>query len=574
MAGRSRKQKKLRSSSSSWSSESSDSMNYLHYGAKLPVKKAKKQFLANPIKGYLTEDDRNFQSSSMGTASRKRNRHPKNAKLEMIKDEPSSSEDNQDFAVLRKKRSTWDRRKRAEKGRKRKENGESQRRATILSWLIDSDVIQENAEVYVMEIETRKTQGKIKKEGILCSCCYNVFTVAEFYNHAGGTCSKPYEKILIAETCFSLLSLMIQAWDLPEERNFRRFNLIETKDDDSDTYDDACMICADGGDLMCCDKCSSTYHHEKCLGMKEVPNGSWYCSFCVCKFCGDPADENDYLLKCPLCEKKYHWECHLAREPVSIDINNTPQGTFCDHICNEGGIIGIEHEHDRSYKWTLLQNTDDGSGITIEDHYQRTLCHSKLVVARRLMEDCFEQIIDRHTRIDVIKSVVYNCGSNFSRVNFRGFYTAILEKDEEIISAATIRIHGTKLAEMPFIATNKEYRRKGMCRKLMVAIESALCYLKVEKLMIPSVTERIGTWIEKYGFHLIKSPLPKEIKSHNTLMFHDSKRLQKDLLPSALATTYRANSRAREIRSSVKKSEEPRSFDLNVEASHKKDKDC
>ncbi|XP_055819439.1 increased DNA methylation 1-like [Solanum dulcamara] len=165
-----------------------------------------------------------------------------------------------------------------------------------------------------------------------------------------------------------------------------------------------------------------------------------------------------------------------------------------------------------------------------------------------------------------------SCRSNFNRVNFRGFYTAILEKDEEIISAATIRIHGTNLAEMPFIATNKEYRRKGMCRKLMVAIESALCYLKVEKLVIPSVSERIGTWIENYGFRLISSPLPKEIKLHNTLMFHDSKRLQKDLLPSALAKIYRADSRG-ETWSTAKKCEEPRPFDLNVEASHQQDKD-
>lgn len=271
MAGRSRKQKKQRSSSSSWSSGSSYSMSDLHYGAKLPEKKAKKEFLANPIKGYLTEDDTNLDNSSMGR-SRKRNRHSKkeqNAKLEMVKDEPSSSEDNQDSSVLSKKKNTWGRRKRAEKSR-RKEIGQRQRRATILSWLIDCDVIQENAEVVVIEGETRKKQGRIQKEGILCSCCYNVFTVGDFYKHAGGISSKHYEKIFIAETCSSLLSSMIQAWNLPEERKFHRFNLIETSDEASDSYDDACMICADGGDLMCCDKCSSTYHHEKCLGMKVI----------------------------------------------------------------------------------------------------------------------------------------------------------------------------------------------------------------------------------------------------------------------------------------------------------------
>ncbi|THG13130.1 hypothetical protein TEA_025840 [Camellia sinensis var. sinensis] len=97
------------------------------------------------------------------------------------------------------------------------------------------------------------------------------------------------------------------------------------------------------------------------------------------------------------------------------------------------------------------------------------------------------------------------------------------------VSRAVKRIHGTKLAEMPFITTRESYRSQGMCRRLMVAIESALCYLKVESMVIPSIREKIGTWIERYGFQHIGPSLSKEIRLRNTLTFHDSYRLQKIL---------------------------------------------
>ncbi|PQQ00012.1 hypothetical protein Pyn_01989 [Prunus yedoensis var. nudiflora] len=52
--------------------------------------------------------------------------------------------------------------------------------------------------------------------------------------------------------------------------------------------------------------------------------------------------------------------------------------------------------------------------------------------------------------------------SFFSRINFKGKNTAILEKDDEITSAASIRIHGTRMAEMPFVATQQKFGRKGL----------------------------------------------------------------------------------------------------------------
>nr|XP_027083880.1 increased DNA methylation 1-like [Coffea arabica] len=435
------------------------------------------------------------------------------------------------------------------------ENEKWKMKATIFSWLIDSKTIEENAEVFYMDDHSKKIikEGIIRREGILCNCCDKIFTVANFSIHCGRQSAKPYERIFTSKNQNSLLSCMIRAWNMPEECESRKFNRIQTRGNASDSYDDACMICADGGNLMCCEVCNSTYHQD-CIQLKEVPRGSWYCPYCVCRFCRNPAHDNDYLIECPQCEQKYHWNCHLRREMKIIDLNSLPCAPFCEGRCKEvydkleRHLVGLKNELDEGFSWSLLHHMDNDTGSYTDDTYKRIVCHSKLAVALRLMEDCFEPIVDRHTRINVIRSVVYNCGANFKRIQFRGFYTALLEKDDEIISVASLRIHGTKLAEMPFIATSDQYRCKGMCKKLMVAIESALCYLNVESLVIPSTSERISNWIEKYGFRLLDSTLNREIICRNTLMFHDSVRLQKSLVPSCLAKSDRSSGATSSLR--------------------------
>lgn len=46
-----------------------------------------------------------------------------------------------------------------------------------------------------------------------------------------------------------------------------------------------------------------------------------------------------------------------------------------------------------------------------------------------------------------------------------------------LISYAKCRIHGNRVAEMPLVATNADYRRQGMCRRLVDTIERVISFL-------------------------------------------------------------------------------------------------
>lgn len=66
----------------------------------------------------------------------------------------------------------------------------------------------------------------------------------------------------------------------------------EAKDDDEeeeeaggeeeDDHMEFCRVCKDGGELLCCDTCPSSYHIH-CLNppLPEIPNGEWLCPRCM-----------------------------------------------------------------------------------------------------------------------------------------------------------------------------------------------------------------------------------------------------------------------------------------------------
>ncbi|MED6155939.1 hypothetical protein PIB30_010287 [Stylosanthes scabra] len=369
---------------------------------------------------------------------------------------------------------------------------------TVLSWLIDSGTVQLSQKVLYRRRKRVMQEGWVTRDGIHCGCCSKILTVSKFELHAGNI-------------------------------------------DGNDPNDDTCGICGDGGDLICCDGCPSTFHLS-CLNIQMLPPGEWHCPNCTCKFCGvvcGPVNKEDEstsnaLHRCNLCDKKFH-EC-CAKDVKTLPTNSdVSRPSFCGRGCKElfehlKKYLGNRHELDGGFTWSLIHRTEDESESSSTGIIQRVECNSKLAVALTLMDECFLPVVDRRSGINLIHNVLYNSGSNFSRLNYTGFYTAILEQGDEIISAASIRFHGTKLAEMPFIGTRHMYRHQGMLRRLFSAIELALCSLKVEKLVIPAISELIDTWTTVFGFMHLEESLRQEMRSLNMLVFPGIDMLEKLLV--------------------------------------------
>ncbi|XP_078179875.1 uncharacterized protein LOC144573958 isoform X2 [Carex rostrata] len=415
-------------------------------------------------------------------------------------------------------------------------------RRTVLSWLIDQGVVSENSKVKYMNVRRNKTRlkGRIRRDGIYCSCCSKILSAHKFELHAGSKEKQAYENIYVEELSVSLTQCLLDAWKKQGEGERKGFHEVEACGDDAS--DDTCGICGDGGDLICCDGCPSTFHMA-CLGIQVLPSGYWLCKNCSCKFCKSTSSENQethkscsVLLACRQCGQKYHEGCIPEKDAVctkssSGQVSNSFCGLSCRKLYKQlQRLLGVRNEIEGGYSWTLVRRLDESSPRNLQRLSQVANCNSKIAVAFNVMDECFLPITDQRTGIDLIHNVIYNCGSNFSRLDFGGFYTFILERGDEIISAASVRIHGTNLAEMPFIGTRNMYRRQGMCWRLLTGIESALCSLNVKKLIIPAISELKSTWTNVFGFTHLDRTHRKEINYLNLLVFPGTGLLQKILL--------------------------------------------
>ncbi|XP_007048458.2 PREDICTED: uncharacterized protein LOC18611905 [Theobroma cacao] len=277
--------------------------------------------------------------------------------------------------------------------------------------------------------------------------------------------------------------------------------------------DTICSVCHYGGDLIICDHCPCSYHLS-CINFKDVPSKKWFCPSCCCGLCGlrdSKSYSEQFTNACLQCSRQYHVAC--LSEVQNLSPADYPFGSFCSEACYKlcsqlHQLLGISNPTAvDGLSWTLMRSLK-----TVYKFPDMSKTHTwiKLSSVLKVIHECFEPVKEPHTKRDLVRDVLFNSVSKLKRLDFRGFYAMVLHNGDEILSVATVRIHGLKAAEMPLVATPFQYRRQGMCRLLLQELEKLLTQLGIERLVLPAIPQLRETWEKSFGF--LEMPLSERLQ--------------------------------------------------------------
>ncbi|KAJ0235537.1 GNAT domain-containing protein [Hirschfeldia incana] len=308
------------------------------------------------------------------------------------------------------------------------------------------------------------------------------------------------------------------------EREYMRF---WRKDCGPEMNYDVCCFCHRDGELLLCDGCPSAFHYT-CLGFSSLPKEElWFCPCCCCDVCGTiETSRNSQLMTCEQCQRRFHLKC-LKQDPCLVSY----RGWFCSRQCirvssSLQSLIGrkIAVGDNGDLVWTLMRAPNEDEHYADDDDDDEQI--SKLGSAVEILHQGFEPTKDPLSGRDLVEELIFKRdGVGVGR----GFYTVMIEKNNEPITVAVMRVE-KDVAEIPLVATLSNYRRSGMCRVLMDELEKQMSRIGVCRLVLPAAADVVNTWTQRFGFSVMERWERLELVKHGMLHFAGTVMCHKSLM--------------------------------------------
>ncbi|KHG09509.1 Chromodomain-helicase-DNA-binding 4 [Gossypium arboreum] len=420
--------------------------------------------------------------------------------------------------------------------------------------VFEEDGLPDGTEVAYYARGQRLLEGYKKGFGIICRCCNCEVSPSQFEAHAGwASRRKPYAHIYTSNG----VSLHELAISLSKGR------LYSAKDNDV-----ACIICADGGNLLLCDGCPRAFHKE-CASLPTIPHGRWYCKYCQNMFMREKCAEHNAnaaaagrilgvdaieqitsrcirivknieaelsgcalcracdfsksgfgprtVILCDQCEKEYHIGC--LRTHKMADLREIPKGKwFC---CSDCGRIhstlqkllihGAERLPDSLLDVLKKKYVEKGLDADINIDVRWRLLSGKFASpeTRLLLSQAvgiFHECFNPIVDAATGRDLI-PCmvyGRNLKGQEYGGMYCAVLTINSFVVSAGIIRVFGQEIAEIPLVATSIANHGKGYFQLLFSCIEKLLAFLNVKNIVLPAAEEAESIWTDKFGFKKLR----------------------------------------------------------------------
>ncbi|XVF07796.1 hypothetical protein REPUB_Repub06bG0170500 [Reevesia pubescens] len=430
--------------------------------------------------------------------------------------------------------------------------------------VFEEDGLPDGTEVAYYARGQRLLEGYKKGFGIICRCCNCEVSPSQFEAHAGwASRRKPYAYIYTSNG----VSLHELAISLSKGHRY------SAKDND-----DACIICADGGNLLLCDGCPRAFHKE-CASLPTIPRGRWYCKYCQNMFMREQYVEHNAnavaagrilgvdaieqitsrcirivknveaeLSGCALCRACDFSKSGFGPRTIILCDQEIPRGKWfcCSDCCRIHSTLqklligGAEKLPDSLLGVIKKKYVEKGLDADLNIDVRWRLLSGKfaspetrllLSQAVGIFHECFDPIVDATTGRDLIPCMVY--GRNLKGQEYGGMYCAVLTINSFVVSAGIIRVFGQEIAELPLVATSIANHGKGYFQLLFSCIEKLLAFLNVKNIVLPAAEEAESIWTDKFGFKKLRPDQLSEYKRSccQMVIFKGTSMLQKEVPP-------------------------------------------